>query len=97
MGLRTPRLVTVFVYLNEVERGGETRFTELGIELRPQKGTAVLHFPTTLGYEEDRRTEHEGVLAIDEKWLLVTWVWKAFRTDSVYAEANFPLLNDDVI
>lgn len=91
------RLVTVFVYLNDAEQGGETRFTEIDVDIRPTKGTLVLHFPATLDYQEDTRTEHEGVAAVDEKWLFVTWVWKDFRTDERYAEANFPSLSQDRI
>jgi prolyl 4-hydroxylase len=91
------RLVTVFCYLNHVKQGGETRFTEIDIDIRPKKGMLVLHFPTTLDYQEDARTEHEGVTAVDEKWLFVTWLWKDFRTDKRYAEANFPLLSQDRI
>ena len=44
------------MFLSEVEQGGETRFTELGINIRPRKGQAVIHFPATLGFEEDERT-----------------------------------------
>ena len=95
------RLVTVFVYLNDVEQGGETTFhapTPFSrLQVRPRKGLAVLHFPTTLGFEEDRRTEHEGVAAIDEKWLFVTWIWAHFRTDERYAESVFPSLSDEII
>ncbi|KAK3245647.1 hypothetical protein CYMTET_44797 [Cymbomonas tetramitiformis] len=91
------RLVTIFVYLNDVDQGGETRFPQLGLDVRPRKGMAVVHFPTTHGFEEDDRTEHEGVAAVDEKWLFVTWVWKDFRTDERYAEANFPSLSEEKI
>jgi prolyl 4-hydroxylase len=91
------RLVTVFCYLNTVKQGGETRFTEIDIDIHPKKGMLVLHFPTTLDYQEDARTEHEGVAAVDEKWLFVTWVWKDSRTDKRYAETNFPLLTQDRI
>ena len=69
------RLVTLFVYLNEVQSGGETVFPQLGpLSVRPEKGAAVVHFPETLGFEQDTRTEHEGAAAVDDKWLLATWV-----------------------
>jgi hypothetical protein len=81
------RLVTIFCYLNDVEAGGATRFGDLGLDVEPQRGMAVLHFPTTLGFEEDVRTQHEGAVAIDDKWLLVTWVWMHPREQrSIYAE-----------
>lgn len=91
------RLVTVFCYLNDVAVGGETRFPVLGLDVRPSKGKAVIHFPTTTGLEEDPRTEHEGVAAVDEKWLFVTWVWKNVRSDEIYAESNLPYLSKDLI
>lgn len=95
------RLVTIFCYLNTVERGGETRFNQLRgpdgkqLSITPQKGMAVLHFPTTNSFQEDPRTEHEGCPAVDDKWLLVTWMWKHPRTDPVYAESNFPSIMGD--
>ena len=83
------RLITIFCYLKDVPEGGETRFTKLSSEeptgealsIAPRKGMAVIHFPATIGLEEDPRTEHEGYPAVDEKWLLVTWLWKDRRKD----------------
>ena len=91
------RLVTIFCYLNTVVKGGETRFTELGLDVMPTKGKAVIHFPATTGLEEDSRTEHEGVAAVDEKWLLVTWVWMDSRSDALYSESQLPCLSSDII
>ena len=91
------RLVTIFCYLNDVAMGGETRFPELGLDVKPSKGKAVIHFPTTTGFEEDPRTEHEGVAAVDEKWLFVTWVWMNSRSDELYAESKLPFLSNDII
>ena len=99
------RLVTIFCYLNDVPEGGETRFTRLTssdvngnqkvLSIAPRKGMAVLHFPATTGLEEDPRTEHEGCVAIDEKWLLVSWAWKDSRVDPLYAEHLFPSIMED--
>lgn len=36
------RMATVIVYLDTVEKGGETRFPELGISVRPRKGRALV-------------------------------------------------------
>jgi hypothetical protein len=95
---QSARLVTIFVYLNDVEEGGETRFSQLDIDVKPQKGTAVVHFPTTLDFQEDSRTEHQGVVAVDEKWLLVTWVWMHPRDqNSLYAEKYLDTLGVDTI
>ena len=51
------------------------------LTISPQKGMAVLHFPATTGLEEDLRTEHEGCPAVDDKWLLVTWLWNGRRVE----------------
>ena len=91
------RVVTVFCYLNNVESGGETRFPCVGLDIKPRKGMAVVHFPATLELREDIRTEHEGLAAFDEKWLMTAWVWKHDRTDKRYAEKNFPSLSRDKI
>ena len=37
-----PRILTFFVYLSDVEAGGETDFPELGLKIAPKKGSAVL-------------------------------------------------------
>ena len=91
------QIVTFFCYLNHVPQGGETRFTKLPpsqgdstttteeslapLTIAPRKGMAVLHFPATTGLEEDLRTEHEGCPAVNEKWLLVTWLWNSRRRE----------------
>ena len=46
---------------------------------------------------EDERTEHQGGIAIDEKWILTTWIWKHFQGDFRYGEEFLPSLSDDVI
>ena len=91
------RLVTFFCYLNDVDHGGHTHFTQLDLRIAPRKGMAVCFFPNTMGLEEDVRTEHEGSVAIDPKWLLVTWVWKNFRSDKVYDESRLPPLDEEII
>jgi len=37
-----PRQFTFFLYLNDVEEGGETEFINLGIKVKPKRGRAVL-------------------------------------------------------
>ena len=94
---RSGRLCTIFCYLNDVVAGGETHFPQLGLTIAPQKGVAVVHFPTSLSLEQDAATEHEGAAAVDDKWLLATWVWAHHRTDATYAEGRFPTLSEDII
>lgn len=91
------RIATLFCYLNDVEEGGKTMFNKIGIDVKPKKGTAVLHFPMSLDMVEDERTEHEGSKAVDTKWILTTWVWKDERLDERYSESNLQPLSDDII
>lgn len=57
-----PRILTFFLYLNDVEEGGATNFPLLDIAVTPKKGAAVL-WPSVLNYnpkEKDHRTDHEA-------------------------------------
>lgn len=92
------RLITIFCYLNNVGRGGSTYFPEVDLEIRPQRGMAVLHFPSDVELREDDRTVHQGMPAIDEKWLLATWVWSKPRVQQGdFGEGHLPSLSSDVI
>jgi len=42
-----PRILTFFLYLSDVEEGGETNFPALGISVKPKRGRALL-WPSTL-------------------------------------------------
>jgi len=59
-----PRILTFFMYFDEVEEGGGTQFPELNnLTIEPKKGR-VLIWPSVLDenpYEEDRRTDHEAL------------------------------------
>jgi TPR repeat protein len=68
------RLVTAFVYLNDVEEGGETDFPELGARVSPVGGRAVKFFNLTPGREPNPRTRHAGCPVLKgEKWLATYW------------------------
>jgi len=56
------RILTLFLYLNDVPGGGGTRFTNLGITVKPKKGRALL-WPSVLDDDieaRDDRTDHEA-------------------------------------
>mmetsp|Transcript_5827 Transcript_5827/g.17239 ORF Transcript_5827/g.17239 Transcript_5827/m.17239 type:complete len:413 (+) Transcript_5827:1698-2936(+) len=58
-----PRLYTFFMYLSDVEEGGETNFTKLNLSIAPAKGSAIV-WPSVLSndpYTTDERTYHEAV------------------------------------
>lgn len=94
---QSTRLVTIFCYLNDVSQGGSTYFPELDLDIRPERGTAVVHFPVDTSMREDTRTLHQGSPAVDDKWLLTAWVWERARSDEMYAESRLPSLSEDII
>jgi prolyl 4-hydroxylase len=58
-----PRILTVFMYLNEVEAGGGTRFTDLDMTVVPQVGR-VLIWPSVYDSDpmnKDPRLTHEAL------------------------------------
>ena len=60
------RILTLFIYLNDVEEGGGTHFPFLDITVQPKKGSAVL-WPSVLDQKpesKDGRTEHEALPVI---------------------------------
>lgn len=52
---------TVFVYLNDVEEGGETRFPNAGVQVRPIRGCAAMWDNLDEEGGMDWATSHEGV------------------------------------
>ena len=64
-----PRVLTVLLYLNDVEGGGATRFNELAegappVEVKPKRGSALI-WPSVLDediLEQDYRTSHEALI-----------------------------------
>lgn len=56
------RILTIFLYLNDVEQGGHTDFPSLGLSVEPKVGRALL-WPSVLDenpHEMDPRTEHRA-------------------------------------
>ena len=58
-----PRIMTLFLYLNDVEEGGGTSFPLLDVTVQPKKGSALL-WPSVLDgapESKDYRTDHEAL------------------------------------
>lgn len=79
------RMITVIAYLNNVEEGGETGFPELGINVPPKKGDAVV-FHNTLPNDAathpkiNPRSLHGGMPVIKgEKWMVNLWFRENLR------------------
>lgn len=72
-----PRILTVLMYLSDVEEGGETVFPELGITIKPKKGRAVF-FPNVLSSNlesADLRTSHKAKpVQKGQKYAVNTWI-----------------------
>ena len=66
---------TLFIYLNDVDSGGETYFPKLDLKVKPRKGRALLFY----NLEEDLWTQHHlsmhaGLpLVKGEKWAMNVW------------------------
>jgi prolyl 4-hydroxylase len=69
------RIATLIMYLNHVDKGGETSFPNMGIRIIPKPGRAVLFYNTALNGQPDPRTLHAGDPVIDgEKWIATCWM-----------------------
>ena len=72
-----PRILTFFLYLSDVEEGGETSFPDLNIAVKPKKGRALL-WPSTLDSNPeliDTRTRHEAKPVIKgRKFAANAWI-----------------------
>jgi prolyl 4-hydroxylase len=69
------RLCTVLIYLNDVARGGTTRFPLLdNLEVAPRRGRAVVFFPGFVDGTLDPQLFHEARPAQDVKWVSQVWV-----------------------
>lgn len=71
------RILTFFLYLNDVEEGGETHFTRLGISVKPKKGRALV-WPSVLNEDptkSDVRMYHEAKTVLKgQKFAANHWI-----------------------
>ncbi|WIA11416.1 hypothetical protein OEZ85_011533 [Tetradesmus obliquus] len=70
------RRATLLIYLNDVLQGGQTQFDHLGFGVQPQRGKALLFFPSFSGGKSDARTLHTAEDAAEgaEKWVFQLWL-----------------------
>lgn len=57
------RIITVFLYLNDVEAGGGTDFPDLDLTVMPKRGSALI-WPSVLDSDpnkKDGRTDHQAL------------------------------------
>ncbi len=66
---------TVCVYLNDVQKGGETIFLEKRVGVTPQRGRAVMFRNLYGDGKPDTRSLHAGQpVVVGEKWLASCWI-----------------------
>jgi hypothetical protein len=72
-----PRILTFFLYLSDVDEGGETQFPAIGLSVKPKKGRAVL-WPSVFDHDlhlRDARTMHEAQPIVSgKKFAANTWI-----------------------
>ena len=72
-----PRILTFFLYLSDVEEGGETSFPDLGINVAPKRGKALL-WPSVLDEDPEMvepRTMHAALPVIKGvKFAANSWI-----------------------
>lgn len=71
------RAKTALLFLNDDYEGGETRFTEVGLNVRGRRGDILVFSNLTEGGEIDRAARHAGLpVTSGAKWIASKW----FRT-----------------
>jgi prolyl 4-hydroxylase len=68
------RRTTLLVYLNDVLKGGETEFVNIGVKVRPEKGKGILFWSTDEDEKVLEESKHRGNELLEgEKWIATIW------------------------
>jgi prolyl 4-hydroxylase len=69
------RVITLIIYLNDVEEGGETTLPEINFSVSPQRGSAFYFaYLNSLG-QVDKKTFHASLpVTKGEKWVATKWI-----------------------
>lgn len=66
---------TFLIYLNDVERGGETYFPNLNYKFKPTTGNAIFFFNLTRAEDSfNDFSKHAGLPTDHEKWVCNKWI-----------------------
>jgi len=74
--LSGPRVLTFFLYFNDVEAGGGTEFTDLGITVNPRKGSALVWPSVTDDLDDIDMRAHHAALEVKKgvKYGANSWI-----------------------
>lgn len=85
------RILTVFLYLNDVDAGGGTRFPALNVTIQPKRGRVVL-WPSVLDENPNRRddlTVHEALpVKVGVKYSANGWLHQRNFKDPYHADCH---------
>jgi len=69
------RVASVLCFLNDVPHGGETTFPRIGVDVTPEKGSAILWFNADRNGTLDQRSLHGGKPVLEgRKYVAVQWM-----------------------
>jgi prolyl 4-hydroxylase len=70
-----PRILTVLIYLNDNFEGGETSFPEIGKQVKPEKGKAVVFSNVDKYGRIIKQSLHGGQPVVSgKKWIANKWI-----------------------
>ena len=90
------RVVTLLVYLNDVERGGHTHFPHLNLSVKPKRGMALVFFPSTVDGLLDKNVLHAAKPAVDTKYVSQVWIRQG-RYDGMPSKRMFSSVDQAMI
>jgi prolyl 4-hydroxylase len=74
MGNLGQRTWTFMIYLNDVERGGETEFPDIGLKVKPKRGRAVVWNNLLRAGEGNAATRHQSLpVEAGTKTIITKW------------------------
>ncbi|RUS69165.1 hypothetical protein EGW08_023073 [Elysia chlorotica] len=75
------RVISVLMYLNDAEEGGETKFPDLGIWVKPKRGRAIVwNNMSPSGVCEPHSRHAASVVKKGKKYILIRWYYyKSFQ------------------
>lgn len=75
IGKSGQRIATVLMYLNSVDRGGETYFPKLGLEIRARQGRVVVFqsCEDNSNYPDEKSLHGSNPIVAGEKWAANLW------------------------